>query len=363
MQSIRSLLVVLLLCLSVSGCVEWISLQTSDMKMPVVQCVLQDSDKQTLALVWTAGNDESDDPEPIVDAIVTLSVMTNGSFQEVGRFERGDDGKWHILYHPIYGKSYQLTVQTGQHTLTARTVMPFVFHCEICPDPVLITLPNRTARHIHPSRRIISEGPDDTFPIMAWFTGEKGLVEELFTSQPRADSFNNCPDGVWLSYDDDKQPDCLLPYHKWLVSLSITREEKNPYHFSLTQLSSSTYSPVNIRSILKNHPEYGAFEQEGMVVGPDLDFWPRNPEEASTLHLICPSPEMASYLKSIIGSLTTDHGDFNSIYSQESPYTNIEGGKGIFGAVTEWDEDYRDYDSKMIEYYRVLYNNERERQQ
>ena len=85
-------------------------------------------------------------------------------------------------------------------------------------------------------------------------------------------------------------------------------------------------------------------------------------EATDTLHLMCPSAELQAYLKSIVSHITSDKSDFTAIFSQESPYTNVVGGKGIFGAVTQWAESLTDYDSRMSDYYHTLYRDELEAQ-
>ena len=68
---------------------------------------------------------------------------------------------------------------------------------------------------------------------------------------------------------------------------------------------------------------------------------------------------MLAYLKEVV-TLTakTDDTDFTQVFSQKTPYTNIRGGRGVFGAATEYVEDYSDYDERMTAFYKTIFEDE-----
>jgi hypothetical protein len=365
--------------LLVCSCVEYISLNTEDPREVVINCVLRDTTEQTLELYWTAQNDDAGQLEQIRQANVNLLRLGAGSEQEVGAFTCGADGVWRLSYRPEAGTSYRLNVAVGGQTVTAETQMPHGFHVQTVPNPILIAFPHYVSRHRYPSRQITADDAD-AIPLLAWFMGEKGLVPRVVSSHERTDFFNSLGEGdrfllgvTEYEYNGtiylvDKSPGQLeeSDYIKrpYLDRIALFIQEKgyenNYYHPSVLTGFSSSIDHGYIRTLISRHPEYGAYEKGWMVWGPNFDIWPpADGESALELHIQRPSKELLAYLKDAV-TLTakTDNADFTQVFSQKSSYSNIRGGRGIFGAATEYVEDYSDYDERMTAFYQNIFSDE-----
>ena len=360
------------------SCVEYISLNTEDPREVVVNCILRDTTAQELELFWTAQNDDKGPLERIRQADAVLVRLGSGGEQEVGAFNCGADGIWRLDYRPEAGMTYRLIVSVAGQSVSAETQMPHGFRVQTVPNPILIAYPQYVSRHHYPSRQITADDAD-AFPLLAWFTGEKGLVQRVVSSHEQTDSFNSLNEGdrfllgvmEWemngTIYLVDKGPDQLeesdyikRPYLDRIAVISQHKGyENNYYHPAVKTGYSSTIDQGYIRTLISRYPEYGAYEKNWMVWGPDFDIWPASGETASELHIQRPSAELLSYLKDVI-TLTakTDDTDFTQVFSQKTPYTNIRGGRGVFGAATEYVEDYSDYDERMTAFYQTILNDE-----
>ena len=372
--SIRYFLFFCLVSGLLSSCVEWVSLNTEDPREIVLNCVLTDSDEQVLQLCWSSRNDDIGAPEFISEAEVVLSKIVNGSTTTVGSFSFDGKGLWKLNYRPEAGALYRISISTADCSVSAETEMPSSFSCINVPNPVLVAYPNRVESHCFPSRRVVSDNPTETsFEIVAWFTNNDGVTEELYTSYDGTDSFNMTGGGFlfdYFSYSTPSQKEegdqyvHYFPFYNRVAVIPVRLDYTASYFFPIyTSMSSGSIPLVNISVMINGHPEYGAYVKEGIIWGANFDIWPRNSWQANELHILRPSTSLLAYIKSIV-ELTPVAGnlDFTEIFKYESPYTNIEGGKGIFGGATFYVEDYKDYDKNMISYYSKLYEDEKSRQ-
>lgn len=360
------------------GCVEYVNLNTEDPREVVVNCILRDTMVQELALFWTAQNDDIGPLERIRQADAVLVRLGSGGEQEVGAFNCGVDGIWRLDYRPEAGMTYRLNISVAGQSVSAETRMPHGFRVQTVPNPILIAYPHYVSRHHYPSRQIAADDAD-AFPLLAWFTGEKGLVQRVVSSHEQTDCFNSLNEGdrfllgvtEWemsgTVYLVEKSPEQLeesdyikRPYLDRIAVISQNKGyENNYYHPAVVPGFFSVTDHGHIRTLISRHPEYGAYEKEWMVWGPNFDIWPAAGEAASELHILRPSAELLAYLKDVV-TLTaeTDDTDFIQIFSQKTPYTNIRGGRGVFGAATEYVEDYSDYDGRMTAFYQTIFNDE-----
>ena len=260
---------ILLICL-LSSCVEWVSLNTEDPQEMVVNCVLTDSDEQSLQLCWSSRNDDSGASEAIADAEVVLSKIVSGNTMTVGNFSFDGKGLWKLNYRPEGGAKYRISVNAAGHTVSAETEMPSSFSCINVPNPALVAYPNRVENHCFPSRRVLSTNPAETsFDIVAWFTGSSGVTEELYTSHDGTDSFNLTGGGFLFDYfsystpaqkEEGNQYVHYFPFYNRVAVIPIRQDYTASYFFPInSSLSSGSMSPVNISVLISGHPEYGAY--------------------------------------------------------------------------------------------------------
>lgn len=360
------------------GCVEYVNLNKDDPREVVVNCILRDTMVQELALFWTAQNDDIGPLERIRQADAVLVRLGSGGEQEVGAFNCGVDGIWRLDYRPEAGMTYRLNISVAGQSVSAETRMPHGFLVQTVPNPILMAYPHYVSRHHYPSRQIAADDAD-AFPLLAWFTGEKGLVQRVVSSHEQTDCFNSLNEGdrfllgvtEWemsgTVYLVEKSPEQLeesdyikRPYLDRIAVISQNKGyENNYYHPAVVPGIFSVTDHGHIRTLISRHPEYGAYEKEWLVWGPNFDIWPAAGEAASELHILRPSAELLAYLKDVV-TLTaeTDDTDFIQVFSQKTPYTNIRGGRGVFGAATEYVEDYSDYDGRMTSFYQTIFNDE-----
>lgn len=360
------------------SCVEYVNLNTEDPREVVVGCVLRDTAVQELELSWTLRNEDSGAPERILEAEVVLSAVTSGGTQEVGHFSCGTDGIWRLPFRPEAGESYRLDITADGQAVSAETRMPYGFLCRTVPNPALIVYPWDVKKHIYPSRQVSAEDADRC-TIVAWFSGRDGIVKDVVSSHEKTDSFNASSSGVrfLLGYeivemggasflaakpaDKIEESDYVhRPFYDRMAIIATAAGDENCYFFPAEEPAfSSSRRDFDVLNTLKRHPEYGAYEKDWVLWGPNFDVWPAPDEQASVLHILRPSEELLAYMKSVV-SLTSSSGapDITQVWTQKSPYTNIRGGRGIFGAAAEYTEDYTDYDERMTAYYQTLHDNE-----
>lgn len=86
----------------------------------VVNCILTESDVQTLELYYTS--EVSGTQRKIVD---DASVSLSYNHERVADFSKGEDGLWTAAFHPEYGRQYRLDVKVGDINLVAYTLFPY----------------------------------------------------------------------------------------------------------------------------------------------------------------------------------------------------------------------------------------------
>lgn len=375
----RRRFLVVLFSLLASSCIEYVNLITEDPQEVVVGCVLRDTTVQELELSWTLRNEDTGAPKQILDADVVFSVVKSGGAQEVGHFSCGTDGIWRLSFRPTPGETYRLDILTGGQTISSETRMPHAFQCKTVPNPALIVFPRKVSSHIYPSRQISAEDADRC-TIVAWFSGPSGVVKDVVSSHDKTDSFNAGSNGVRfvlgykvidLGNDNSVLVDIPAesigesdyihrPFYDRMAIITLSANDDNCYYFPVEEpIVSGDSRVIDVRNTMNLHPEYGAYEKNWVIWGPNFDVWPGPDETASTLHILRPSEELLAYMKSVI-SLTSNYGDLDitQVWTQKSPYSNIRGGRGVFGAATEYSEDYTDYDERMTAFYKDLQRNE-----
>lgn len=105
----------------VSACVKQVDLVVGDRQL-VVDCILSESAQQTLYLSWTNGK-TGVNPEALDGAVATLTDLTK--LRKAGTFVPGPEGTWTLDYAAIPEHSYRLEVEVpGYGTVSAEDTMP-----------------------------------------------------------------------------------------------------------------------------------------------------------------------------------------------------------------------------------------------
>jgi|GEM_PF-4596279 len=119
--------VVLLACLSTvftTSCVEYVEMSTDEGRdQVVVNCILEESNTQTLELFYMRGFNEVD-YKGIDKAIVKISTL-NQYEDETVEFHHDGGIKWSADFRPENGRIYRLSIKIeGKDEITAQTQMP-----------------------------------------------------------------------------------------------------------------------------------------------------------------------------------------------------------------------------------------------
>lgn len=331
---------VALAVISVS-CVEPMDLDPHEGRSLVVNCILTESDVQTLELYYTYDL-SGKESEPIADATVRLTC----DYEPVAEFTRGDDGLWRTNHRPEYNKHYRLDVTVGDQHFSAYTIFPEDIHVDTYGrlrwkdesrriDYLLYSYELRVYDVFMPPYK----GRECLTPNHLWiFPRDLGWGDDyqryIATSHLCADDFNVVPLSVrdlpcfssdsiaamprWLKREIAWYPEMLgdLQMHDRFVRIDIPRN----YHNGKTQKE------------LTNTPIYT--DMSFALVRPftphPLDY--ETPYDGNLYDVYILSNEADKYFKDVYRRhLNKDNFVFE--YDTENIYTNIQGGLGVFGAM------------------------------
>lgn len=105
----------------VSACVKQVDLVVGDRQV-VVDCILSESAQQTLYLSWTNGK-TGVSPEALDGAVATLTDLTES--RKAGTFVPGSEGAWTLDYAAIPEHGYRLEIEVpGYGIIRAEDTMP-----------------------------------------------------------------------------------------------------------------------------------------------------------------------------------------------------------------------------------------------
>lgn len=327
MKTIYNYLIIFFLIL-VTSCVEYVSLNTIDEREMVAECVLFNSDSQELRLYYTKKNDDSTetDYEIVTEGDAVLYMKSGKDSMEVGRFVYSKGDKWMLKYRPESECTYSLKIEADGHFLYASTSMPD----SISNGYGFTTLS-------------LPSGYQGTYEVGTWCgiksdsdcliwiynidkkTGK--IIPDIFTSHDYVDNFN-MTDKIAKTYNGlGAQAGLTLTFyfHSYFLRIDHKLGYLNNYHYYI--------KPEHIGDFLRwiemlKTSEY--IDENNNLWGPLFMFTILEDADLITLNV---SAEYDMYLKSSYQAVLDDENtDFVSIFRQQNNYSNISGGKGIFGA-------------------------------
>lgn len=324
-----------------SSCVEPIDLDSHEGRSVVVNCILTESDVQTMELYYTSDL-SGEESEPIEDATVLLTC----DYEPVAEFTRGEDGLWRADYRPEYNKSYRLDVTVGDHHFTGFTIFPEDIKVDTYGrlrwkdkkrriDYLLYSYELRVYDVFNPpykGRECLSQSHLWVFP-RDLGRGE-GYQRYIATSHLCADDFNVTPLSVrdlpcfspdsiasmpgWLKRQLAWCPEMLgdLRMHDRFVRIDIPRNYRNgKTQEELT--NTPVYTDVSFALVRAFPPDPHDY---------------RTPYDGNLYDVYILSNEADKYFSDVYRRhLNKDNFVFE--YDTENIYTNIEGGLGVFGAM------------------------------
>lgn len=323
MNKTTLILLISLLCVS---CVETVSLDTNEELPLVVSCVLKNQDVQELLLyeMSTIETDNPLEPVPVTDAVVTLCC----SGEKVGEFVHSSGRLWRLNYRPVSGKVYDLDIYAGERHLKSSTVMPdsisYVSHLN---SMMLSSYQNLAASWGTYYTYALSTTNDAI--IWAYFTDSVGkIVPKIATNHSQVDNFNIIDGEAYYQRSAGDEIVLFWPYHLYAVRIAHPEKYANCYYVKLSEWEEQEYKQTFIR----NEEFVG---EDHMLYGKCFNFF-SDPQELQEANLVMMnvSGTYDKYLREnyAIISKQNDKTDFTGIFEYSLPYSNIEGGQGVFGA-------------------------------
>ena len=309
----------LFLPLVLCSCVKDIVMDAGEDPRVVVECVLREDPVQTLYLSYTKGASRDVAPE-LLEAEAVLTDMTLG--REAGRFERVTDGSWQLMYAAIPTHHYRLDVSVpGRDLIWAEQTMP--------DNPPVESVKINRGENNYP-------GYEDaggvlyysSFPCAIWAYGinydpnfkQLEPIECLCTDYPFVDNFNLTGE-VYIH--EVKSP---LTYESDLVSASKLNGyalHSNYLRFPKRKIAEQTFFAID-----------GPFNYSSYYNYEDTPRELRQTE--SVLFFVALSDGYDKYLcEALQHQKAQESKDLSAIYLRDNLYTNIHGGRGIFGAFTK----------------------------
>lgn len=285
----KGLLYAVLVTASFCGCVEDAPLIIEITNEVVANCILQDTDTQTLTLVYSKSSDGGLYYEPIQEAEIKL--FENDTL--VGEFFKVGSRTWEINFRPEFGASYQLEILIPDwEDIHASTTMPTAPLVELVNSEHYIKRFYQATQQYPQWLFVLNSTFDErweNFFETPQINSSDRLLADIATNHPSVDGFNqrgNLSDIIGSASS--------LPAYLFYIRLSPIIE---PTTFDVEANYYSTCFVV----FRNSSPEYDQYFK-------------------------------TSFQKMLIYE---DEDDPGTWFDESVVYSNIENGIGIFGAYTD----------------------------
>ena len=277
-----------------SACLETIDLETEFERKLVVNCILTPGPEQSLSITYNApAGHFVRNYEPVKDADARLFCEEN----EVGRFLVNKRGSYDLIYEPIPGKEYLLSVTANDgSTVTAKTTFP---------ERTPLRYMGYTSETIHEFKQDASEAPYWSFclamdemildnPLVPVNSKEK-MMNDIGCSHPRTDAFNAMDEPMFAAIG---MTNGTTMAHYYYVRIDPVLDDGS-ITFYVEQWLAPYQSHIVFRSVSK---EYDAYLKTSLRKALAYQSVPYDP---------------------------------TAWLDEDGVYSNIEGGLGIFGAYSD----------------------------
>ena len=318
----NSTVLFVLLVVSFTSCVKDVILDAMEDPQLVVSCILTVNPVQELKLSYTKSASRGEAP-PVSGAEAVLTDLSEN--REAGRFLQTGDGTWQLEYAAIPTHRYRLDITIPNHDpVWAEQTMP--------TEPPVNSFVGSLQGEKYKWYDFAPVGLQysSAFPCTIWayaldynYHWERyDIVEEISTDYPYVDNFNltgDVLDTVLVQPLLDPVWKINWHYNSYLVGYPVHRRF---LRFQKLESPELTYFAID------GHFSGGYYYYE--------DDSPREPSATEgILYFACLSDEYDKYLCEAFGhyhaALSTD---LSSVYVRDNVYTNINGGIGVFGAIT-----------------------------
>lgn len=120
----KKILFLILVIFFTTNCVKNTYLDANEQPNVVVECILDNCETQILKLSYTKGA-SSNEMQKVTEATARLYSVVNRDIQEIGQFEKQEDGVWTLDYTPEKFVAYRLEVDVpGYGLISAVDTIP-----------------------------------------------------------------------------------------------------------------------------------------------------------------------------------------------------------------------------------------------
>ena len=339
-RSVRILLVCLGLVLTTS-CVEYIDMSTDEGRdQVVVNCILEESNTQTLELFYMRGFNEVD-YKGIDNAKVVISTL-NQYEDEAVEFHHDKGIKWSADFRPENGRIYKLSIKIeGRDEITAQTQMPADvqvyshrkdwYYAEglghwLCSFQIM--------------RRDYSTFGDHFFHLVTvsacmWISSMASDI--IATDFQYADKFTQTGQTISdLEYYSPENMASLQAFDREMIGAIPKLKGDCPVYDKVVRINMpSDYDAgyTDEQLLSEKVMEYDSHSFLLFTTNYESDF---DGISGTGLYKICIlSPEYDQYYREFYERIVLNAGNILELYNDTDMYTNINGGHGIFGAKIE----------------------------
>ena len=340
------------------GCIEDIDLNPGDAPKVVVNCLLKESDIQTMEIYYTSESLDGD-RKPVENAKVLLSAYD----EFVTEFQHDSGCMWSARYKPKNGSQYKLKVIVDGDTLSAQTRFPDDVQVCTYGRGRYADSSSRFGRDIYLyysyELRVISNEieitPGMTYSQISdyfiygtayrkachlWIFPHnlnRGDYEHYIgTTHTKADNFNILP--LYVKDLPCFSRDSIIAMESWVrerLAWYPKRLADIPMHDSFVRIDiPDNYDNGKTQEELSDTPVYSpsafALAREFPI---QLDSNFEDPYKAVLYDVYFLSDEADQYFKDVY-QRNINKDNFVFEYDTDNVYSNINGGLGIFGAIT-----------------------------
>ena len=362
------------LLLAATGCVQPVEIEPPAEREVFVKCILEYKNYIQRATLLYSGGIGEDYFEPVRDAVVTIGGVK--AKDRIYQFHNVGDGVYEARMEPQAGETYVLKAAIpGRDTLEAVTTIPQMFSVSshIIPPEEWLEDGNDNQPDMNPwaffkchrsyeqmkasgGRSLLSEMPGIIYCLdslvhhhlyvlgrMEDSSGVIAPITQLATNHQLADNVNvngkkyGVPNSAAISganprqrYESSiKQCYAELLLHDGYLRIDFPDNYDNGLRNIYQVILSSGQEPDEVVKI--DAKRYFA------VVGDfDYNIWKEYDHDNAhpVLYFCSVSEEYDRYLKSVQASLVDAEGDLlSTLYGDSEGYSNILGGRGVFGAI------------------------------
>ena len=331
--------VLIILSLAATSCVKDVILDAMEEPTVVVECILSDDPVQTLYLTYTKGASREAAPD-LPEATAVLTDLTEG--KEAGRFARTADGSWTLAYAAIPEHRYRLDVTVpGHEPIWAEQTMPEpagwtvprIWDLNLAWDGSTVHEPHQQYGYEQGTFYRIESLPDYLWIYALDYdvtSCELRVAEEIVTDYPYVDLFNL----TGSLYEPE-----VLPVTEWVYGNPCEGWALYPHLIGL----STHRKYLRLLKSKNDEEDYGhEFLISGNFTGDYYNALGGTPRPTQgRLMFASLSPDYDQYLQEAVTrqemQLSSDLSTI-FIFVRDNVFSNITGGLGIFGAISQTPE-------------------------